>query len=198
MRLLHQRRPGGATLWLDERPRDLALPIAGLVAVHLPVAAPSSALTLGETCVAAPAAGWIILGQAKPGATLRAEGVPLRLSGAEGEGPLPPACRIWEETGAPVPEAHWHAARILGEGALIALAGGPVRPWLRLAAGATARITLPPLPLPAPLDPVLAVLRGEPPLAELDGLTLTLRAASACEVVWESVQLRPKSRANSA
>lgn len=198
MRLLHQRRPGVTALWLDERPRDLALPVAGLVAVHLPAAAPSSALVLGETRVAAPAAGWVVLSEAAPGATLRAEGMPLRLSGTEGEGPLPPACRVWEPSGAPIPESHWRAASILGEGQLIALAGGPARPWLRLAAGGSARVTLPPLPLPDPVEPVLAVLRGEPPLAELDGMTLTLRAATACEVVWESVQLRPKSRANSA
>lgn len=198
MRLLHQRRPGGAALWLDGRPRELDLPVTGLVAVHLPAAAPSSALILGEARVSAPGAGWVVLGQAGPGRTLRAEGVPLRLSGTLGEGPLPLACRVWDAEGALVPEAHWHRARLLGESALIALAGGPVRPLLRLAAGTSARVALPPLALPRPLEPVLAVLRGETPLAELDGLTLTLRAASACEVVWESVQLRPKSRANSA
>lgn len=198
MRLLHQRRPGMTALWLDERSRGLDLPVTGLVAVHLPAAAPSSTLILGETRVVAPGAGWVVLGQAGPGATLHAEGVPLRLSGTSGDGPLPPACRVWDAGSGLIPEAHWYQARILGEGALVALAGGPLRPLLQLAAGGAARVTLPPLALPDPLDPVLAVLRGTPPLAGLDGLTLTLRAATACEVIWESVQLRPKSRANSA
>lgn len=198
MRLLHQRRPGVTTLWLDDQPRSLDLPVGGLVAVHLPAAAPSSTLVLGTLRVTAPAAGWVLLGPAGPDAELMAEGVPLRLSGTLDHGPLPPACRVWAEEGEPVPEAHWRRARILGDGALLALAGGPARPWLRLAAGSTARVTLPALPLPAPMEPVLAVLRGPMPLAELDGLALTLRAAAACEVVWESVQFRPKSRANSA
>ncbi|TCI00500.1 hypothetical protein EJV46_07675 [Roseococcus sp. SYP-B2431] len=198
MRLLHQRRPGTTSLWLDERPRGLGLPVAGLAAVHLPAAAPSSTLVLGATRVTAPAAGWVLLGQAGPGAALRAEGMPLRLSGTLGEGPLPLACRIWDAGEPLIPESHWRAARILGEGATIALAGGAARPLLRLAAGASARVTLPPLPMSAPLDPVLAVLRGRKPLAELEGLTLTLRAAAGAEVVWEAVQLRPKSRANSA
>jgi len=197
VRLLHQRRPGTAALWLDGRPRALDLPVAGLAAVHLPAAAPSSMLVLGAARIRAPEAGWVVLGQAGPGDTLRVEGVPLRISGTQGEGPLPPACRIWAEIGEPIPESHWRAARILGDGAVVALAGGPARPLLRLAAGGSARVILPPLALPA-MEPVLAVLRGQPPLAELDGLTLTLRAAAACEVVWESVQLRPKSRANSA
>lgn len=198
MRLLHQRHPGVTSLWLDERPRELALPVAGLVAVHLPASAPSSALVLGAARVTAPAAGWVVLGPAEPGATLHAEGAPLRLSGTRDEGPAPPACRIWEASGEPIPEALWRAARILGDGAVIALAGGPARPWLRLCAGASAQVMLPPLPLRDPLDPMLAVLRGEMPVTGLDGATLTLRAASDCEVVWEGVQLRPKSRANSA
>ena len=198
MRLLHQRRPGVTSLWLDEHPRDLELPMAGLAAVHLPAAAPSSTLILGDARIPMPGAGWILLGEAGPGARLRAEGVPLRLSGTHGEGPLPPACRIWEAPDALVPESHWRAARIHGEGAMIALAGGPARPLLRLAGGSSAQVTLPDWRLPGPLEPLLAVLRGQPPLARLDGLTLTLRAASACEVVWEGVQLRPKSRANSA
>lgn len=198
MRLLFQRRRGTTVLWLDERPRALALPQAGLLAVHLPAAAPSSTLVLGTMRVVAPPAGWVLLGAAEAGATLRAEGVPLRLSGGLGEGPLLPACRIWEAEDALIPEAHWRAARLLGEGAVIALAGGLARPLIRLDAGGVAQVTLPPWPLPGPADPVLAVLRGSPPLAEFDGTTLTLRAAVACEVVWEGLQLRPKSRANSA
>ena len=70
--------------------------------------------------------------------------------------------------------------------------------FLRLNGGEMGRITLPETPLPGPILPVLAALRGPLPLADLDGLTLTLRAGAACEVLWEEVQLRPNSLANSA
>ena len=194
MRLIFQRPVGHATLWLTGVPLVLAVPEGAWLAVHLPVAAPSSTLVLttraGHARLPAPGAGWAIL----PGTavTLHAEGPPLRLSGGDA-----PACRVWSAGGL-IPEAHWRAARILGDGAVLALAGGPARPFVRLRAGGMARITLPDCALPGPIAPVIGTLRGQPPLAELSGLALTLRAGADCEVVWEDVQPRPNSRANSA
>lgn len=135
---------------------------------------------------------------ALPGRALsvHAEGPPLRLSGGLGEGPARPACRLWD-AGGPIPEAHWRAARILGDGGVLALAGGPARPFLRLGAGGWGRITLPDFPV-LDVAPLLVTLRGPMPLAELNGTVLTLRAGVACEVLWEDVQLRPNILANSA
>ncbi len=202
MRLIHQRRPGVSRLWLGDAPQPLNLPPGGeLLGLHLPRAAPSSALLVttrgGHARLAAPAAGWVVLELPGPALAVRAEGAPFQLSGGLGEGPAFPACRLWHAEPGLIPEDHWRRARILGDGGVLALAAGPARPFIRLQAGEVARITLAPLDLPAPLAPVLAALRGPLPLAELDGLTLTLRAGAACAVVWEGVQLRPKSLANS-
>lgn len=201
MRLLHQRRPGTTALWLDTTPRALTLPDCGatLLGLHLPAASGSTLVVTtaaGEARSVAPRAGWAVLPLPGRPLTLHAEGAPLRLSGGLGEGPEAPACRLWSGEGL-IPEAHWRAARILGEGAVLALAGGAARPFVRLHAGGMARITLPPLALPGPVTPVLTALRGGLPLAELEGLTLTLRAGAFCEMLWDGVQLRPNSLANS-
>lgn len=201
MRLIFQRRPGASRLWLSRTPFALDLPAGRLLGVHLPQAAATSCLVVtteaGTTRHEAPRAGWAVL--TLPGRPLKihAEGPPLRLSGGLGDGPAFPACRLWDGDGL-IPEAHWRRAHILGEGGVLALAGGPARPFVRLSAGGWARITLPPLPLTAAPTPILAALRGPLPLADLEGLTLTLRAGAACEVLWEGVQLRPNSFANSA
>lgn len=202
MRLIHQRRPGGTRLWLGATPQPLHLPEAGnLLALHLPRAAPSSSLVVetsaGPARLEAPAAGWVVLELPGPPLSARAEGAPFQLSGALGEGPAFPACRLWAAEPGLIPEDHWRRATILGEGAVLALAASPARPFVKLRAGEVARITLPPLELPGPLEPLLAALRGPLPLAELHGMTLTLRAGAACDVLWEGVQLRPNSRANS-
>ena len=200
MRLIFQRRPGNTALWLGEAARPLELPAGALLALHLPRPAPSSTLVVttaaGEARHAAPAAGWALLSLLGQALSVHAEGPPLALSGGQGEGPEFPACRVWSDEGL-IPEAHWRAARILGEGGVLAMAGGPARPFLRLRAGEMGRIALPATPLPGPVEPLLTALRGEIPLAELEGLTLTLRAGAFCEILWEEVQLRPNSLANS-
>lgn len=200
MPLIFQRRPGRTHLWLGATPHPVSLPAGAVLGLHLPTAAPSSTLVVatdsGEARLAAPGAGWAILRPPGQARSLRAEGAPFQLSGGLGEGPEHLACRLWSEEGL-IPEAIWRRAHILGEGAVLALAGGPARPFLRLGGGEMGRITLPETPLPGPILPVLAALRGPLPLAELEGLTLTLRAGAACEVLWEEVQLRPKSLANS-
>jgi len=200
MRLIFQRRPGHTALWLGDTPRRLELPAGALLALHLPRPAPSSALVVttaaGEARLAAPTAGWAVLSLQGQALSIHAEGPPLRLSGGLGEGPEFPACRVWSEEGL-IPEVHWRAARILGEGGVLALAGGHARPFLRLHAGEMGRIALPAIHLPGLVDPLLTNLRGELPLAELDGLTLTLRAGAFCEILWEEVQLRPNNLANS-
>ncbi|MDB5416563.1 MAG: hypothetical protein JWR10_4898 [Rubritepida sp.] len=210
-RLLIQRRPGATVLWLNHHLRELGLAEDGLLALHVPVAAPSSSLIMVQsgttTRLTAPQAGWQVLGLVgREPIQLRAEGAPMRVSGGLDEGPEAPAYRLWAASADPIPDGHWRAARILGEGAVLALGGGPARPFLRIAAGMAAWVTLPPLQLP-PATAVLAVLRGASPLAELSWgapgegpqpLTLCLRAGAACEVVWEGVQLLPKSLANSA
>jgi len=200
MRLIFQRRPGHTALWLGNTPRRLELPAGAVLALHLPRPAPSSSLVVttaaGEARLAGPTAGWAVLSLPGRVLSVHAEGPPLRLSGGHGEGPEFPACRIWSQEGL-IPEAHWRAARILGKGGVLALAGGPARPFLRLRAGEMGRIRLPATPLPGPVEPVLTALRGQAPMAELDGLTLTLRAGAFCEILWEEVQLRPNSLANS-
>ncbi len=202
MRLILQRWQGPSRLWLGAAPQALHLPEGGgLLGLHLPRAAPASALVVttaaGPARLAAPAAGWVALELPGPPLAVQAEGAPFQLSGGLGEGPAFPACRLWEAAPGLIPEDHWRRARILGDGAVLALAAGPARPFVRLAAGEVARITLPPPGVPAPLEPILAALRGPLPLADLTGLTLTLRAGAACAVLWEGVQLRPKSLANS-
>lgn len=201
MPLIFQRRPGRTHLWLGAPPHPVSLPEGAVLGLHLPAAAPSSTLVVatdsGEARLSAPGPGWAILRLAGRALSLRAEGAPFRLSGGLGEGPEHLACRLWNEEGL-IPEAIWRRARILGEGAVLAVAGGPARPMLRLKGGEMGLITLPETPLPGPVQPVLAALRGPLPLAQLDGLTLTLRAGAACEVLWEEVQLRPNSLANSA
>ncbi len=202
MRLISQRRPGETRLWLGARPQPLHLPAEGtLLALHLPRAAPASALVVetpaGPQRLDAPAAGWVVLELPGPALAARADGAPLQLSGGFGQGPAFPACRLWQAEPGLIPEAHWRRARILGGGAVLALAAGPARPFVKLDAGEAARIILPPLELPGPVVPLLSPLRGPLPLAELDGLTLTLRAGAACAVLWEGVQLRPNNRANS-
>ena len=202
MRLILQRRPGPSRLWLGTAPQPLHLPEGGrLLGLHLPRAAPASALVVttaaGPARLTAPAAGWVMLELPGPPLAVQAEGAPFQLSGGLGQGPAFPACRLWDATPGLIPEDHWRRARILGDGAVLALAAGPARPFVRLVAGDVARITLPPLDLPAPLEPILGALRGPLPLADLTGLTLTLRAGAACAVLWEGVQLRPKSLANS-
>ena len=200
MPLMLQRRPGMSRLWLTAVPHPVPWPAARLLGLHLPRPAPSSSLIAitgrGEARLDAPQAGWALLRLPGRPISLHAEGAPFCLSGGLGEGPEFPACRLWSEEGL-IPEAHWRRARILGDGCLLALAGSPARPFLRLGAGEMGRITLPETPLPGPILPVLAALRGPLPLADLEGLTLTLRAGAACEVLWEEVQLRPKSLANS-
>lgn len=201
MPLIFQRRPGRSHLWLSASPHPVSFPEGAVLGLHLPKPAPSSSLVIategGEVLLVAPGPGWAILRLPGRVLSLRAEGAPLRLSGGLGEGPEHLACRLWSAEGL-IPEAIWRRAQILGEGAVLALAGGPARPFLRLNAGEMGRITLPATPLPGPLMPVLAALRGPLPLAELAGLTLTLRAGAACEVLWEEVQLRPNNLANSA
>lgn len=201
MRLIRQRRPGRSRLWLGGAPQPLHLPPGNLLGLHLPRAAPSSSLVVtteaGPVRLAAPAAGWVVLELPGPPLAVQAEGAPFQLSGSSGEGPAFPACRLWDAEPGLIPEESWRRAHILGDGAVLALAAGQARPFVRLRAGEMARITLPPLDLPAPLHPVLTALRGPLPLAELTGLTLTLRAGAACAVLWEGVQLRPKSLANS-
>ena len=200
MRLIFQRRPGSTALWLDTWPRPLDLPVGAALGLHLPRPAPSSELVVttqaGEVRLASPAAGWAVLSLRGRVLSLHAEGGPVRLSGGAGEGPEFPACRVWSGEGL-IPEALWRGARIMGEGSVLALAGGPARPFLRLRAGELGRIALPPYPLPGPVDPVLTALRGQLPLAQLEGLTLTLRAGAFCEILWEEVQLRPNNLANS-
>ncbi|MBX9749028.1 MAG: hypothetical protein K5Q68_05375 [Roseococcus sp.] len=200
MPLIFQRRPGRSHLWLGAAPHPVTLPEGAVLGLHLPGAAPSSCLVVataaGEARLPAPGPGWAILRLPGRALSLRAEGAPFRLSGGLGEGPEHLACRLWTEEGL-IPEAIWRRARLLGEGGVLALAGGPARPFLRLNGGEMGRITLPETPLPGPILPVLAALRGPLPLAGLEGLTLTLRAGAACEVLWEEVQLRPNSLANS-
>lgn len=201
MKLLFQRRPGRTALWLDATPRALNLPDCGAdtLGLHLPAASGATLVVTaatGQARLAAPAAGWAVLALPGMPCAIHAEGPPFRLSGGLGEGPEAPACRLWSGAGV-IPEAHWRAARIAGEGAVLALAGGIARPFVRLRAGEMARITLPPMALPGPMTPVLTALRGDLPLADLDGLTLTLRAGAFCEILWEDVQLRPNSLANS-
>jgi hypothetical protein len=202
MRLILQRWPGASRLWLGAAPQPLQLPAGNLLGLHLPRAAPSSALVVttaaGPARLAAPAGGWVVLELPGPPLAVQAEGAPFQLSGGLGEGPAFPACRLWEAEPGLIPEDLWRRARILGDGAVLALAAGPARPFLRLAAGEVARITLPPLDVPGPLAPLLTALRGPLPLAELESLTLTLRAGAACAVLWQGVQLRPNNRANSA
>lgn len=201
MPLIFQRRPGRTHLWLGAAPHPLEVPPGHLLGLHLPAPAPSSCLVVttqdGEARLTAPGAGWAVLRLQGRARHLHAEGAPLRLSGGLGLGPEFPACRLWDAEGL-IPEADWRRARILGEGGVLALAAGPARPFLRLSAGEMGRIILPETPLPGPILPVLAALRGPLPLAELEGWTLTLRAGAACETLWEEVQLRPKSLANSA
>lgn len=200
MRLIFQRRPGLSRLWLGAAPLALDLPEGRVLGLHLPQAAASSTLVVttqgGPARHAAPQAGWAVLNLPGRPLSLHAEGPPLRLSGGLGEGPEYPACRLWDIAGV-IPESHWRAARILGQGRVLALAGFPARPFLRLEAGGWARITLPEFPLPEGAEPILTALRGPLPLADLTGMTLTLRAGAACEVLWRGVQLRPNSLANS-
>lgn len=227
MRLILQRRPGAGSMWLTGQPFPMeAPPGANLLGLHLPAPARSSLVattTAGIERCDMLAAGWVLLPLPGHLLTLHAEGAPFRISGA------PPACRFWEAAPGLIREADWRAARFLGDGAVLALAGGVARPFMRLGAGETGWITLPPLFLPGPVKPILAPLRGPLPLAELSHaaptggplprsnrilteqpsfpgdasperhpLTLTLRAGAACEVLWEGVQLRPNSFANSA
>ena len=202
MTLLFQRRPGVTTLWLDAQPQAFDIPAGGgWLGLHLRAPAPSSALVVtttdGVARLEAPGAGWQMISLLGQPLALHAEGPPLRLSGAAGVGPEYPACRLWAGHSELVSEALWHQAEFLGEGRLLGLAGGPVRPFLRLEPGQMGRIRLPLVPLPGPVQPVLSALRGHMPLFRLHGLTLVLRAGAACEILWEAVQLLPKSRANS-
>lgn len=197
-RLILEAPPALGVLWLTEAPRPLALPPGGGFAVHLARAAPLATLVAGTQRVggALLAAGWLPLPRGEGPVSLRAEDAPIALSrAADGA----PARRLWAEPPGAIPEAAWRAARILGEGAVMALGAGPARPFLRLAAGAAAWVTLPPLGLAALPAPRLAVLRGPPPRAVLrwglphapraEGpgpVTLALRAGLPCEVVWEA------------
>jgi hypothetical protein len=138
----------------------------------------------------------------------------------EGEGPLritaSPAGVVslsLDEAGAPwlrpvapraaglIPEDAWQNARILGRGAMLRCGTGPARPFLALRGGEAGWIILPALAQP-PLHPRLALLRGLPPLATIEagraGLTLTLRAGAACEVLWEDVAATPLDKAGPA
>ncbi|WP_424814459.1 hypothetical protein [Roseococcus sp. YIM B11640] len=209
--LILHRHPAATPLWLGETARRLELPMPGLVALHVAAPSPSSTLILEGAgwALRQPAreAGWTLLGETGDGPfAIRAEGPPVRLTCARDAAPATPACRLWRLTAADegaVPETHWHAAAILGPGRLAQIGAGPARPLLRLGAGEAAWITLPPFPLTDEAEPVLAVLRGHRPLARLSGggeapVTLSLQAPTACELVWEGIQLRPKSRANSA
>jgi hypothetical protein len=134
MPLIFQRRPGRSHLWLGAAPHPVTFPEGAVLGLHLPSAARSSTLVIateaGEARLAAPGAGWAILRVAGRPLSLRAEGAPFRLSGGLGEGPEHLACRLWSEEGL-IPEAIWRRAHILGEGSVLALAGGPARPFLR-------------------------------------------------------------------
>ncbi len=198
-RLILDRPPGPGRLWLGEAPFRLDAPEGDGRALHLARASPLATLLAGATRLPGPllAAGWIELpGRGVP-LLLQAEGAPVVLSlglGAEGGWP---ALRVWVgEAPAQEDAASWHAARIWGKGALMALGAGRARPVLRLSAGEAAWVTLPAVTvLPAAR---LVALRGPLPRAAVHwGLphaprphgpgpvTLCLRAGLACEVAWE-------------
>ncbi len=200
-RLILEAPPGPGLLWLTEAPRALALPAGGGFALHLARAAPGAVLHARAAAGVARLAPGFATGWIEPGLAaaadlvLQAEGGPLALSrAADGE----PARRVFAEAPGAIPEAQWRAARVWGAGAVVALGAGRARPVLRLAAGAAAWVTLPPLDLPALPAPRLVALRGPLPRAALRWglphapaaagpapLTLALRAGLACEVVWE-------------
>jgi hypothetical protein len=202
-RLILDRPPGEAFFLLSDAP--LILDGAGMVAVHLPRAAPCATLVARDATGAEARlpgallrAGWVEV----PGrpCLLFAEAAPIPLSmgaGAGAAGGLP-ALRVWDGAQPPIPEASWGAARIWGRGGVVALGGGPARPLLRLAAGEAAWVTLPGLSAQMLPAPRLTTLRGPAPRAVLrwglphapraqgpGAVTLALRAGLGCEVVWE-------------
>ena len=196
-RLILDAPPACGVLWLTEEARALALPAGGGAALHLARAAPCAVLVVNAARLAGArlAAGWLPL-PAAGALLLSAAGAPIPLSrAADGL----PARRVWDEAAGAIPEAAWAAARVWGEGRVVALGGGPPRPVLRLAAGGAAFVTLPWLEARALPEPRIATLRGPPPRARLGWgpphaprdagpgpVTLALRAGLACEVVWEA------------
>lgn len=197
-RLILDAPPARGVLWLTQAPLALALPEGGGFALHLARAAPCAELDVNGARVAGALLGdgWLPLPAGGGALTLRAEGAPVALSRAADGGP---ARRVWDEAPGAIPEAAWRAARIWGEGAVVALGAAPPRPVLRLAAGAAAWITLPALELPALPEPRLVTLRGPPPRAALrwgpphaprdhgpGPVTLGLCAGLACAVLWQA------------
>lgn len=200
-RLILDRPPGVGSFLLADAP--LVLDGAGMVALHLPRAAPCATLVVRNSAGVEArlpgtllGAGWVEL----PGRPCRilAEGAPIPLSfGAGAAGGLP-ALRVWDGLDSPIPEAAWAAARIWGRGGVVALGGGPARPLLRMASGEATWVTLPELGAQMLPVPRLTALRGPLPRALLrwglphtahaqgpGPVTLVLRAGLGCEVVWE-------------
>jgi hypothetical protein len=192
-RLILDRPPGPGAFWLGAAPFRLDAPAGAALALHLARAAPLSTLLAGGKRLpgAVLGAGWVEFPGPGP-LLLRAEGAPIALSlGAGAEGGRP-ALRAWDGA----VEIPWHAAKIWGQGAVVALGAGWAGPVLRLAAGEAAWVTLPVMAaLPAPR---LVAVRGPLPRADVQwGLphaprphgpsrvTLRLRAGLACEVAWE-------------
>ena len=194
-RLMLDHPPAPGVTWLTEAPLMPGWPGCAARAVHLARPAPLALLRCGEVELpgALLRAGWLELPGNGP---LRAAGAPIALSRAA-DGGL--ARRAWAVAAAsPIPEAHWAAARILGEGAVMALGADGARPVLRLGLLGRAWVTLPALDLPILPAPRIALLRGVMPRARLHwgqpGLerphgpgpvTLHLAAAGPAEVVWE-------------
>lgn len=196
--LIHESPPAGPVMWLAGTPFVIEAPPGDALALHLAQAAPSAVLRLGDHRLpAGPQAGWLLV-EAPPAGplTLRAEGAPLPLSL---DGQARPALRVWQGKQAPIPEAHWRGARVLGQGGVAGIGAGPARPLIVLAAGEAGWITLPALDLPALPEPRLDALRGPLPRHRLHWgrpgapcaagpapLTLALRAGLPCEVVWRA------------
>jgi hypothetical protein len=213
-RLIHESLPAGPVLWLGEAPLPLHAPHGTAIALHVARPAPSAFLCLerrpasaepgpppsvcgGRRLPAGPRAGWLIIEAPPEGPlALRAAGalLPLSLDAA-----ARPALRVWEGEESAIPETHWRAARVLGDGGVAALGAGPARPLLRLGPGGAGWITLPALGLPALPAPRIEVLRGSTPRHALHWgepgaprargpapITLALRAGLACEVLWRA------------
>jgi hypothetical protein len=218
-RVIALREPGSGMVALSSEGRVVP-PVPGLpqpfaaIQLHVAQACSGARLRAALPCGAAAEArprgpGWVELplaGDAGSPLRLSAEGG-VALSVAAGCGLPFVALRLVEaEEGAPIPEAAWEGARILGRGAL--LRAGTLRPLLLLRPGEAAFVTLPSVTLAEPATPRLSLLRGIAPLAGLwwggpeagaraewgaplqpgEGpLTLGLRAGAPAELVWDGI-----------